>query len=82
MEIQYVHLSAEDYASGLANGNLPDIVSTNNNLSTIQESGVALDLDPYLEEYVPNFLQGQAGQTYSVYKQLQDEAEGFYTILN
>ena len=78
VEIQYVHLSAEDYASGLSNGNLPDIVSTDNNLSTIRESGAALDLDPYLEEYVPNFLQGYAGLTYNVFKQLQGEDEGFY----
>ena len=78
VEIQYVHLSAEDYASGLSNGNLPDIVSTDNNLSTIRESGAALDLDPYLEEYVPNFLQGQAGQTYNIFRQLQGEDEGFY----
>ena len=78
VEIHYVHLSAEDYASGLANGNLPDIVSTNNDLSTIRESGVALDLDPYLEEYVPNFLQGAARQTYDVFKQLGNGEEGFY----
>ena len=78
VEIQYVYLSAEDYASRITNGNLPDIVSTDNNLSTIRESGVALNLDPYLEEYVPNFLNGQAGLTYSVFKQLQDEDEGFY----
>ena len=78
VEIQYVHLSAEDYASGLSNGNLPDIVSTDNNLSTIRESGAALDLDPYLEEYVPNFLQGQAGLTYNIFRQLQGEDEGFY----
>lgn len=78
VEIQYVYLSAADYASGLSNGNLPDIVVTNNNLSTIRENGVALNLDPYLEEYVPNFLKGQAGQTYSVFKQLQGEGEGFY----
>ena len=78
VEIQYVYLSAADYASGLSNGNLPDIVVTNNNLSTIRENGVALNLDPDLEEYVPNFLKGQAGQTYSVFKQLQGEVEGFY----
>ena len=78
VEIQYVYLSAADYASGLSNGNLPDIVVTNNNLSTIRENGVALNLDPDLEEYVPNFLKGQAGQTYSVFKQLQGEGEGFY----
>ena len=78
VEIQYTHLSAADYAAALASGNLPDIVATDNNLSTIRESGVALDLDPYLEEYVPNFLQGHAGLTYSVFKQLQGEGEGFY----
>lgn len=78
VEIQYVYLTADDYASALSTGNLPDIVATNNNLSTIRENGVALDLDPYLEEYVPNFLQRQAGLTYSVYKQLQGEGEGFY----
>lgn len=78
VEIRYVHLSADEYASAMANGDLPDIVATDNNLSTIRESGVALDLDPYLEEYVPNFLQGQAGLTYSVFKQLQDEGDGFY----
>ena len=78
VEIHYVHLSADDYASALSTGILPDIVATDNNLSTIRENGVALDLDPYLEKYVPNFLKGQAGQTYSVFKQLQDEGEGFY----
>lgn len=78
VEIRYVHLSADDYASGIASGNLPDIVSTHNNLSTILESGAALDVDPYLAEYVPNFLQGQAGLTYSVFKQLQGDADGFY----
>ena len=78
VEIKYVHLSADDYASALSTGNLPDIVATKNNLSTIRENGVALDLDPYLEEYVPNFLRGQAGLAYSVFKQLQGEEEGFY----
>ena len=78
VEIRYVHLSADDYASALSTGILSDIVATDNNLSTIRENGVALDLDPYLEEYVPNFLNGQAGVTYSVFKQLQDEEEGFY----
>ena len=78
VEIHYVYLSADVYASAMANGTLPDIVATDNNLSTIRESGVALDLDPYLEEYVPNFLQGEAGLTYTVFRQLQDEGEGFY----
>ena len=78
VEIRYVHLTPEAYASGLASGNLPDIVSTNNNLSTILESGVALDVDPYLEEYVPNLLHGDAKLAYSVYKQLLSDGDGFY----
>ena len=78
VEIRYVHLPPDEYAAAMAYGNLPDIVATDNNLSTIRESGVALDLDPYLEEYVPNFLVGSAGLTYSVFKQLQDEGDGFY----
>ena len=77
-EIRYVHLTPERYASGLATGDLPDIVSTNNNLSVILENGVALDADPYLEEYVPNFLQGDAGVTYTIFKQLMNEGGGFY----
>ena len=47
VEIQYVYLSSDDYAAGLSSGNLPDIVATSNNLSTILENGVALDVDPY-----------------------------------
>lgn len=68
----------EDYASGLASGNLPDIVATDNNLSTILDSGAALNVDPYLEEYVPNFLQGDTRLAYDVFKQLLSEEGGFY----
>ena len=78
VEIRYVHLTPDAYSEALASGNLPDIVSTDNNLSAIMENGVALDVEPYLAEYVPNFLIGPAGQTYSIYKQLLNDGEGFY----
>ena len=78
VEIEFVYLPPEVYASGLANGNLPDIVATNNNLSTILENGVALNVDPYLEEYVPNFLQGDTRVAYDVFKQLYSDEDGFY----
>ena len=78
MEIEYVQLSERDYAEGLSNGNLPDIVATDNNLSVILANGVALNLDPYLEEYVPNFLHGYAETAYSVFKELLGDNNGFY----
>ena len=80
VEIRFVYLTPEAYAAGLASGNLPDIVATNNNLSTILENGVALNADPYLEQYVPNFLQGETRLAYDVYKKLlnENENDGFY----
>ena len=77
-DIQYVYLSKDAYAAGLASGDLPDIVTTWSNLSTILENGVALDADPYLEEYCPNFLQGEARVSYDVFKQLVNDGDGFY----
>jgi ABC-type glycerol-3-phosphate transport system substrate-binding protein len=77
VDIEYVYLSAEEYDSAIASGDLPDIVTTQSNLSTILESGVALDVDPYLEEYCPNFLQGDTRLSYDVLKQLGGN-DGFY----
>ena len=78
IEIEFVYLTQEAYAAGLASGNLPDIVATNNNLATILENGVALNADPYLEEYVPNLLKGDARRAYDVFKQLGYQGDGFY----
>lgn len=78
VDLQYVYMTPEEYEARLASGDLPDIVATQNNLSTILENGVALDVDPYLEEYVPNFLKGDALLTYNVFKQLGNKDGGFY----
>lgn len=78
VDIQYVHLTPEAYNTGLSSGTLPDIVATNNNLATILENGVALNADPYLEEYVPNMLKGDARLAYNVFKQLGYQGDGFY----
>ena len=78
VEIKFVYLTAEAYATGLASGNLPDIVATKNNLATILENGVALNADPYLEEYVPNLLKGDAKLAYDVFKHLGYQGDGFY----
>ena len=78
VEIEYVHLSEGRYETALASGNLPDIVATNNDLSGILEAGAALNVEPYLEEYVPNFLTGATRLSYDVIKQLTPDREGFY----
>ena len=78
MEIEFVYLTDADYATGMSNGNLPDIVATKNNLATILDSGVAFNAAPYLKEYVPNLLQGAAGTAYDVFTSLFGEDEGFY----
>ena len=78
VEIQYDYISPQEYSARLASGDLPDIVATDKNLSTILEYGVALNVDPYLEEYCPNILKGDARLTYDVFKQLGNEGDGFY----
>lgn len=77
VEIRYLYITPEEYASGLSSGDLPDIVATHNDLSTILENGAALDVRPYLEDYVPNYLKGEYRATLDVLRQL-DEEGGFY----
>ena len=78
VEIRFVYLTPEAYAAGLSSGDLPDIVATDNNLAAILECGAALNVDPYLQEYVPNFLTGETRLAYDVFKQLLNEGDGFY----
>ena len=78
VEIRYVYMSPEGFAARLASGDLPDIVATDKNLSMILENGVALNADPYLEEFCPNFLKGDTRRTYDVFKQLGNQGDGFY----
>ena len=78
VEIEYVHLSEGRYEAGLASGDLPDIVATNNDLSGILEAGAAMNVEPYLEAYVPNFLAGTTRLSYDLIKQLTPGNDGFY----
>jgi len=78
VEIRYVHLSEGQYETALSSGELPDIVATNNDLSGILAAGAAMDVEPYLEEYVPNFLTGTPRLSYDVIKLLTPSEGGFY----
>ena len=80
MEIQFVYLTSEEYATAMVSGDLPDIMITNNNLSEIREKGLAMNIDPYLEEYAPNLLQGEVGIAYRVFKEINREEDGFWFI--
>ncbi len=77
VEIRFVHLTPEVYAAGLSSGDLPDIVATDNNLATILDNGVAFNAGPYMEQYVPNFMQGETRMAYDVFTALLDEGDGF-----
>lgn len=78
VEIEYVHLSEGQYETALACGNLPDIVATNNDLSGILEASAAMNVEPYLEEYAPNFITGTPRLSYEVIRQLTSDDKGFY----
>ena len=78
VEIRYVYLTPEEYATAMSSGSLPDIIATQNNLATILENGVALNAAPYLEEFAPNLLKGELRLTYDVLKQFGNEGDGFY----
>ena len=77
-KIQFIPLPTDTYAAVLASGDLPDIVHPNNNLSAILEADLALDVTPYMEEYLPNLVNGPAAPTIELYKQLLTNGEGFY----
>ena len=78
MEIRYIYMTSDDYSSAMTSGTLPDIVITANNLSEILENNLALDAEPYLAEYVPNFLKGDAGLAHDLFRQLLNDRDGFY----
>ena len=78
VEIRYLYMTPEEYASAMSSGSLPDIVATQNNLAEILENGVALNAEPYLEEYAPNLLQGDVRLTCEVLRQLGSGGDGFY----
>lgn len=78
IEIDFIYLPEDTYAAVMASGDLPDIVHPGNDLSSILDAGLALNVEPYLEEYCPNLITGSAGATYELYKQLLTNGEGFY----
>ena len=78
IKIDFIYLPEDTYAAVMASGDLPDIVHPNNDLSTIMQSGLALDVQPYLEEYCPNLVTGAAAATYELYLELLTGGDGFY----
>ena len=78
VEIRYIYMTPDEYASAMSSGSLPDIVATQNDLATILENGVALNAAPYLEEYAPNLLKGDVRLTVEVLRQFSDSEGGFF----
>ena len=78
VKLQFIYMPTDTYAAVLASGDLPDIVHPTNDLSAILEAGLALNVEPYMEEYLPNLVNGPAAPTIELYKQLLTNGEGFY----
>lgn len=55
IDIQFTLYSMDNFSVMLADGNLPDIMlSRQQYLSNVLESGLALNITPYIDEYMPN----------------------------
>lgn len=54
IDLQYTYYPADSLAAMLSGGELPDILVADNLVDTMIESNLALDLAPYVDEYLPN----------------------------
>lgn len=79
MTIEITQYNDDSFTAMLSGGDLPDIVMTSTKLQNIIGNGLALNIEPYLEEYAPNLL----GDTYSAalqYTKTMSEDGGVYII--
>lgn len=79
IKLKFIQLTSESYAAMLASGDLADIV-LNADIDQIREAGLALNVEPYLEEYVPNALKGSAAPTFALFSELQTNGNGIFFL--
>lgn len=79
VKIEYIEYDEELFNLMLTSGDVPDIVlsGVSSKLDNIIESGLALDMKPYLEEYAPNMASdtyAQRNEIISTYRGGKDNA--------
>lgn len=77
IKLEFTRYDEDSFAVMLADGNMPDIMlSRFSMLSRIMDSGLALNIEPYIDEYIPNLKSEQYSMTNEILKQLFVTEEG------
>lgn len=80
-EIKFTYYEEEPFAALLAGGDLPDILIAKNIITNVLSNKLALNIQPYLEEYAPNLLKGVAGEAMRISAELMGDGKGGIYII-
>lgn len=80
IDVQFTRYDEDSFAAMLSGGDLADIILPKNMLSNILASGLALNVDPYIDEYAPNLKGERCTQTMDLSRQLLSTDGGLYII--
>lgn len=73
--------SSDSFAAWLAGGELSDIVMCAQKIDVVLESNLALNIDPYIDEYAPNLRDARIAPTMELSRQLQSPDGGLYLLM-
>ena len=80
IEIQYTTYDENSFAAMLSGGDLADIMMPKKMTINILESGLALNLDPYIEEYAPNMNSDACKDSMDLSRKMLSTDGGLYII--
>ena len=79
-ELELTCYDEDSFAAMLTGSDVADIINYGNNIPAILDSGIALNLDPYIDEYAPNLRCPQITQTMELSRRLQSRDGGLYLL--
>ena len=71
----------DSFAAWLAGGELSDIVMCAQKINVVLESNLALNIDPYIDQYAPNLKDPRIASTMELSRQLQSPDGGLYLLM-
>lgn len=80
IKIELTAFDADSFAAMLAGGDLADIILSGGDISTMLASGLALDLNPYIDESLPNLKNTSIAGAVETSRQLVSPDGGLYLI--